>query len=157
MATPVAEVRSTEIPSEIPCSDFLEFQEALKKMRTIDDKIIYALNTSIPTDSFKSNVDAATQCERLYKDLMTSYAQRDGAIKKCIAEVSQNIHELKEKQQATSNGDSPQDLKKLRKEQTKLRLMQAEVNIEEVVKDRSLKVFYERCRFAYKPPDVNKL
>jgi len=34
-----------------------------------------------------------------------------------------------------------------------LRLLQSEINVEEVVKDRSLKVFYERCRSAYKPPE----
>jgi hypothetical protein len=32
-------------------------------------------------------------------------------------------------------------LKALRKEQTRLRLMQNELNVEEVIKDRSLKVF----------------
>uniref|UniRef100_A0A671DVX5 Protein MIX23 n=1 Tax=Rhinolophus ferrumequinum TaxID=59479 RepID=A0A671DVX5_RHIFE len=33
-----------------------------------------------------------------------------------------------------------------------LKWMQSELNVEEVVKDRSLKVFNERCRIHFKPP-----
>uniref|UniRef100_A0A3P8WJ17 Protein MIX23 n=1 Tax=Cynoglossus semilaevis TaxID=244447 RepID=A0A3P8WJ17_CYNSE len=35
-----------------------------------------------------------------------------------------------------------------------LKLMQSELNVEEVVNDRSLKVFNERCRIHYTPPKV---
>ncbi|XP_023225921.1 coiled-coil domain-containing protein 58-like [Centruroides sculpturatus] len=84
------------------CDDFLAFQEILKKMRRIDDNIIHALNTTIPTDSFTAKASVTDQCKDLYEQL---------------------------------------------------RLMQNELNVEEVVKDRSLKVFYERCRSFYKPPD----
>ncbi|TWW70963.1 Coiled-coil domain-containing protein 58 [Takifugu flavidus] len=45
-------------------------------------------------------------------------------------------------------------IKQLRKEQTKLKLMQSELNVEEVVNDRSLKIFTERCRIHYTPPKV---
>jgi len=32
----------------------------------LDDKIIYMLNTSIPTDSFKSQVDPSSSCKELF-------------------------------------------------------------------------------------------
>jgi hypothetical protein len=35
-------------------------------MRTLDDKIIYVLNTSIPTDSFKGQIDASSSCKELF-------------------------------------------------------------------------------------------
>lgn len=35
-------------------------------MRLLDDKIIYKLNTSLPTDSFKQLTDATTNCKQLY-------------------------------------------------------------------------------------------
>uniref|UniRef100_A0A8C5BCK2 Mitochondrial matrix import factor 23 n=1 Tax=Gadus morhua TaxID=8049 RepID=A0A8C5BCK2_GADMO len=35
-----------------------------------------------------------------------------------------------------------------------LKLMQSELNVEEVINDRSLKVFNERCRTHYTPPKV---
>uniref|UniRef100_A0A8B9H350 Protein MIX23 n=1 Tax=Astyanax mexicanus TaxID=7994 RepID=A0A8B9H350_ASTMX len=33
-----------------------------------------------------------------------------------------------------------------------LKLMSSELNVEEVVKDRTLKVFVERCRIHFTPP-----
>jgi len=41
-------------------------QETLKRMRKIDDSIIYALNTTIPTDSFAGSKHAPEQCKHLY-------------------------------------------------------------------------------------------
>ena len=38
-------------------------------MRAIDDKIIYKLNTSIPTQSFSGQFNAATQCKQLYDEV----------------------------------------------------------------------------------------
>ena len=35
-------------------------------MRLIDDKIVYALNTSIPTASFKEKIDPTSKCKELY-------------------------------------------------------------------------------------------
>ncbi|XP_026682280.1 coiled-coil domain-containing protein 58-like [Diaphorina citri] len=51
------------------CEDFLQFQEALKKMRDVDDKIIYILNSSLPTPSFKPDTDPSTVCQDLYKQV----------------------------------------------------------------------------------------
>jgi hypothetical protein len=45
------------------------------------------------------------------------------------------------KDERTLNDSDLDVLKALRKEQSRLRLMQNELNVEEVVKDRSLKVF----------------
>ena len=38
------------------CGDIFLFQKTLKKLRDIDDKIIYALNESTPTKSFQVSV-----------------------------------------------------------------------------------------------------
>ncbi|GAB6026723.1 hypothetical protein CHUAL_013230 [Chamberlinius hualienensis] len=135
------------------CGDFLEFQDALKKMRSIDDKIVYALNTTIPTNSFRNQVNVTNQCKGLYEQLQESYQHREVVIKKCITEVSERVRVLNEQRKV--NESDPNISKLLRKEQTKLRLMQSEVNVEEVVKDRSLKIFYEKCRSAYKPSDLH--
>lgn len=72
----------------------------------------------------------------IYDKLTDAYKQREDVIKKCINEASGRIKSLK--QQQTENIDV---IKSMRKEQKKLRLMQNELNVEEVVKDRSLKVF----------------
>ena len=45
------------------------FQEALEGARKVDDGIIYRLNTSIPTTSFKGEVSAADKCKELYEEV----------------------------------------------------------------------------------------
>lgn len=65
-------------------------------MRQIDDKLIYALNTSIPTDSFKGQVDPAATCKELYSQIQIVHRQREEAIKKCILVSAKNIKELRD-------------------------------------------------------------
>jgi hypothetical protein len=36
----------------------------------IDDKIVYALNNSIPTVSFKGQINAAEKCQELHKQVI---------------------------------------------------------------------------------------
>ena len=42
-------------------------------------------------------------------------------------------------------------LKEVRKEQTELKWMQSELNVEKVVNDRSQEVFNEHCQIHFKP------
>lgn len=44
-------------------------QEVLKLMRTIDDRIVHALNTTVPTVSFSGKVDATQTCKQLYESV----------------------------------------------------------------------------------------
>lgn len=134
------------------CEDFSMFQEGLRVMRTIDDRIVHALNTTVPTVSFSGKVDATQTCKELYESLMKAHLSRDKAIKSCIAQKSEVVAQLREQREKDS--ENLKLIKQLRKEQTDLKLMQSELNVEEVVNDRSLKVFLERCRIHYLPPKV---
>ncbi|XP_024433878.1 protein MIX23 isoform X1 [Desmodus rotundus] len=125
-------------------------QELLKVMRTIDDRIVHELNTTVPTASFAGKIDASQTCKQLYDSLMEAHASRDRFIKNCIAQTSSVVKHLREERE--KNLDDLTLLKQLRKEQTKLKWMQSELNVEEVVNDRSWKVFNERCRVHFKPP-----
>ncbi|XP_003941700.1 protein MIX23 isoform X2 [Saimiri boliviensis] len=134
----------------VNCEEFAEFQELLKVMRTIDDRIVHELNTTVPTASFVGKIDASQTCKQLYESLMAAHASRDRVIKNCIAQTSEVVKNLREERE--KNLDDLTLLKQLRKEQTKLKWMQSELNVEEVVNDRSWKVFNERCRIHFKPP-----
>ncbi|XP_053212402.1 protein MIX23-like [Panonychus citri] len=130
-----------------PCDDLLAFQDHIMKMRKIDDNIIYALNNSISVDSHKNDVSLLTRdCKDLWFQLNESYNNREKAIRRCISSVTEKVKQLKDSK------DNIELFKQLKKEQMKLRSFQKELNVEEVVKDRSRKVFYERCRNYYKPP-----
>ena len=48
---------------------FLHLQSALRQMRQIDDKIVYAINNSVPTVSFKGQIDASEKCQGLYREV----------------------------------------------------------------------------------------
>ncbi|XP_015413972.1 PREDICTED: coiled-coil domain-containing protein 58 isoform X1 [Myotis davidii] len=141
----VLEARS---PRSKSCQDC--FLELLKVMRTIDDRIVHELNTTVPTASFAGKIDASQTCKQLYESLMEAHTSRDRFIKNCIAQTSSVVKHLREERE--KNLDDLTLLKQLRKEQTKLKWMQSELNVEEVVNDRSWKVFNERCRIHFKPP-----
>ncbi|ERE75297.1 coiled-coil domain-containing protein 58 [Cricetulus griseus] len=118
-------------PSDgVNCDEFAEFQELLKVMRTIDDRIVHELNTTVPTASFAGKIDASQTCKQLYESLMAAHASRDKVIKNCIAQTSAVVKSLREERE--KNLDDLTLLKQLRKEQTK--------------------VFNERCRIHFKPP-----
>ncbi|XDA90540.1 hypothetical protein R6Z07F_020139 [Ovis aries] len=134
----------------VNCEEFAEFQELLKVMRMIDDRIVHELNTTVPTASFAGKIDASQTCKQLYESLMEAHASRDRVIKNCIAQTSSVVKQLREERE--NNLDDLTLLKQLRKEQTNLKWMQSELNVEEVVNDRSWKVFNERCRIHFKPP-----
>lgn len=91
-------------------------------MRTLDDKIVYALNTSLPTESFHGKTDASSSCEHLYSQLQTGHSEREKVIKNCIvvtAEAVKNLKSLKEQK--------PEELdilKNLKSEQRKVSIIQ---------------------------------
>uniref|UniRef100_A0A7N4UZ65 Protein MIX23 n=1 Tax=Sarcophilus harrisii TaxID=9305 RepID=A0A7N4UZ65_SARHA len=124
----------------VNCEEFAEFQELLKVMRTIDDRIVHELNTTVPTASFAGKIDASKTCKQLYESLMEAHASREKVIKKCIAQTSAVVKTLREQREKDLNNLTL--LKQIRKEQTKLKWMQSELNVEEVVNDRSWKVLY---------------
>lgn len=66
-------------------------------MRDIDDKIVYTLNTSIPTESFKGQLNAKAKCTDLYGKLNSTYDSRNKIIKNCIASTANRVKELKVK------------------------------------------------------------
>ncbi|KAH8328494.1 hypothetical protein KR067_010236, partial [Drosophila pandora] len=118
-------------------------QEALKKMRDVDDKIIYALN-ALPTESFKGQVNSESTCRDLYSKLQKSHLSRQDNIRSCITLSANNLKQLREQRQA--NPDDIDTDSKFKAEQRKLRVLQAELNVEDIIKERTYKAFNERCR-----------
>jgi hypothetical protein len=41
-------------------------------MRTIDDRIVHELNTTVPTASFAGKIDASQTCKQLYESVSVS-------------------------------------------------------------------------------------
>jgi len=131
------------------CEDLSEFLDLLKKMRFADDKIVYSLNTSIPTESFATKVDATAKCKDLFTQLVQNHTARESTLEQCLNATVRKVQILRKERDA--NPDDSQSLKKLRQEQYKLRELQTQINVEEVIRGRTLKLYNERCRGFYKP------
>jgi len=131
--------------SQLVCGDILLFQEQLKRMRDLDDKVIYALNNSLPTASIRTRTAANPEenCKGLYDSLRVSYFQREKMIQDCIAYTAEEIGRLKHQRDESSD---VQVEKRIKSEQRKLRVLKTEQTVEEIVKERTLKAFNERCR-----------
>ncbi|XP_049869994.1 protein MIX23 [Pectinophora gossypiella] len=134
------------------CPDFMEFQDILKKMRILDDKIVYALNTSLPTESFQTKVDATSACQDLYSQIQKGHSERENVIKNCIVVTAESVKNLKAAKEQTP--DDFEVLKNLKTEQRKLRLLQTELSVEEVIKEKTTKLFTEKCRTYFKPKEL---
>lgn len=98
--------------------DVYNFQDTLKKLREIDDKIVYALNTSIPTISFRSEVNATETCKDLHKQLKDSHVNREAVLTKCINRTADKVKNLREQKDINQNDVTIN--KKLRSEQYKV-------------------------------------
>lgn len=96
-------------------------------MRGVDDKIIYLLNTSIPTESFKGQQGATAKCTELQGKLNESYDGRNKIIKNCIAITANRVKELR-----TKKDENPDDVtlyKDFKSEQRKVNKRAKCVNI----------------------------
>lgn len=66
-------------------------------MRDLNDNIVYALNASLPTESFKGQVNPEAKCRDLHKQLQSGYGDRQDAIKKCILVSADTVKQMKDK------------------------------------------------------------
>ncbi|XP_044760742.1 protein MIX23 [Coccinella septempunctata] len=128
------------------CGDFSEFQEAIKNMRKTDDIIVNTLNSVIPTDSF--HPDGTKSCKELYAQLQEGNSKRESTIKKCITVTAERVKKLRELREQSPDISLS---KTLRSEQTKLRMLQVELTVEDLLKQRTSKVFNDKCRKYFKP------
>lgn len=87
-------------------------------MRILDDKIVYTLNTSLPTESFQSKVNATTACQDLYSQIQTGHTEREKVIKHCITVTAEAVKNLKAAKEQKS--DDFEVLKNLKSEQRKV-------------------------------------
>merc|ERR1712002_137116 len=142
-----------QLPALVACKDVLYFQDVMKKMRLIDDRISHELNKKIPTQSFSSSIDATSTCKSLYDELLLTHQQRDDTINNCIQTTQTSLEDLK-KQKELNSDDTALNLN-IKKEQNKLRSFKNELLIEQIVKERSNKLFSERCRLHYIPEDMS--
>nr|ACO15583.1 Coiled-coil domain-containing protein 58 [Caligus clemensi] len=119
------------------CQDVSHFGNTLKEMRILDDKIIYALNNSLPTASFtKDRTELTATCRNLSNQVHQTFESRRKFISGCIEFTQRKI-------------DGATESSTKRNLRLKLRLIENENSVEDVVQNRTNKVLQERCRDYY--------
>lgn len=89
-------------------------------MRVLDDKIVCALNTSLPTESFRKKVDTGLVCQDLLTQIKAGHTERETIIKNCIVVTAEAVKKLREEKQ--SKPDDVDTLKGLKAEQRKVNI-----------------------------------
>lgn len=91
-------------------------------MRDLDDKIIYALNNTLPTQSISARnaSDPSQNCEHLFQKLRYGYKERDKVINECIIMTANIVKTLKKQREEDPNNTVVE--KKFKSEQRKVNL-----------------------------------
>jgi len=125
------------------CEDFMLFQKALKKLRVIDDKIIYALNQSTPTASFQARgVDAHDKCLILREELTESHKQRGEHIRNCSSKLGDDLAVMR----AAYEGGNKDLRSEIKIKAGNLRLFENELSIEKIIQERTETIFKSKCQ-----------
>lgn len=129
----------------VTCLDIIGFQDYLKRLRTVDDSIILNLNTTVLTSSSqKDDINNIANCNSLHNQLKEAYQSRDKVINICLADASSKVAELKKAKDVNESDLKVQ--KELKRHQSRLRMIEKELTVEQIIQDRSLKALQERCR-----------
>lgn len=123
--------------THVDCCDLLAFQDALGRMRVVDDKILFELNAALPSNSFSENVDKGERCKEIHKQLMEIRRHRMDLIQRCIEVNQAKIAQMRK------DDAPPGDIRIV---QNTLRLIRSELDVEGIVNERSEKAIHDRCR-----------
>ncbi|RIB05937.1 caffeine-induced death protein 2 [Gigaspora rosea] len=135
-----------EVDSSI-CYNLTYFKDLMKEYRKIDDNIILRMNT---TDTHSEQA-----CAEFFKQLTKAYSKRGQIINRCLKIIDQ---ELEKKQKALADDPYDNDLKnQMFVEESKRRMISNEITVEEIVRDRSLTVFKNKCRMFHIPKEISEI
>ncbi|KAJ3622576.1 hypothetical protein Zmor_004486 [Zophobas morio] len=108
----------------ISCKDYNVFKQSLKNLRRLDDLIVQKLNTTIPTDTFKNQCSIEKK-----RELCESFRIK--------------VNELRT--QKLEDRDNDDVVEAYQSSLQKLRMLKSDLAAEQVVQERSIKVWSQRC------------
>ncbi|KAH7717070.1 Caffeine-induced death protein 2 [Aphelenchoides avenae] len=123
--------------ASVDCTDLVEFQRFLNKLRTMEDKIIFKLNCELPTNSFREKDHSVKVCTEIQKQLTDLRQQRHKLIYNCVRENQAILNQFQN--DASKETD-------VRTAHSNLRLLRNESTVEEIVAGQTDKALKDRCR-----------
>ncbi|KAK4050040.1 hypothetical protein OIO90_005230 [Microbotryomycetes sp. JL221] len=136
---------TTTIITPTLCQNLSAFKTLLKQSRVLDDSIILRLNRTSALNRTNDNINQSNECDMFWKELLSRWTERVEMLKFCDASVAQGIQanqlpvETGLDREATlkGRGESERDVKR--------RQIHNEIDVEEIVRARSLQFFTSRC------------
>ncbi|RIA89191.1 caffeine-induced death protein 2 [Glomus cerebriforme] len=132
----------SEVSAET-CYNLSYFKDLMKEFRKIDDNIMLKMNT---TDTHSKDA-----CADFFKKLADAYQKREYVINKCLKILDA---ELEKKQKALDDDPFDSNLKnQMFVDESKRRMINNEFTVEDIVRERSLTVFKNKCRLFHIPKE----
>ncbi|CAG8439342.1 13746_t:CDS:2 [Funneliformis caledonium] len=118
------------------CYNLSYFKDLMKEYRKIDDNIMLRMNTT--------NTHSEAACADFFKQLSDAYQKRERILDA----------ELEKKQKALDDDPFDNNLKnQMFVDESKRRMINNELTVEDIVRERSLSVFKNKCRIFHMPKE----
>ncbi|RKP10223.1 caffeine-induced death protein 2-domain-containing protein [Thamnocephalis sphaerospora] len=140
-ATASANGGADALPSKASCYNLSYFKEYMKELRRVDDNIMLRINTT--------NIRSEEACASFFRDLTRAYERRERAVAFCQSQMDGELAVLRKKLE-----EDPDDYKlksRIFAEETQRRLITNELVVEDIVRQRTMKVFRDKCRVFQLP------
>ncbi|KAG0163556.1 hypothetical protein DFQ28_003832 [Apophysomyces sp. BC1034] len=118
------------------CYNFSFFKEIMKELRRVDDNIVPRLNST--------DVHSETACADFFKQLAGAYEKREKAINYCLKVMDDEIQ--KKNKLLEEDPDDYDTRSSVFTDESKRRMIANELVVEDIVRDRTLQVFKNKCR-----------
>ncbi|ORX89244.1 hypothetical protein K493DRAFT_410551 [Basidiobolus meristosporus CBS 931.73] len=128
------------------CYNLTYFKDLMKGLRKIDDNIMLQMNTT--------NIHSEDSCATFFGQLSEAYKKREHTIQYCLKVMDE---ELAMKQKELHDDPDDYDVRdSIYTTESQRRMIHNELVVEDIVRDRSLKVFREKCRSHRIPKEFKK-
>ncbi|KAK9764633.1 hypothetical protein K7432_007710 [Basidiobolus ranarum] len=128
------------------CYNLTYFKDLMKGLRKIDDNIMLQMNST--------NIHSENACATIFGQLSEAYKKREKSIQYCLTVLDE---ELAIKQKELQEDPDDYDIRdSIYTDESKRRMIHNELVVEDIVRERSLKVFREKCRSHRIPKEFKK-
>uniref|UniRef100_A0A914YW10 Protein MIX23 n=1 Tax=Panagrolaimus superbus TaxID=310955 RepID=A0A914YW10_9BILA len=121
----------------IDCSSLADFQRLLNKYRGLEDRIIFQLNASFTTRSFKDTKATNLICHDIEEKLESVRKLRSDLFNRCINENHEIVQKFK---------DDDSKFQLVRSANSTLRQIRSEQAVDEIIHSQAERVVMERCK-----------
>uniref|UniRef100_A0AC35FXG7 Coiled-coil domain-containing protein 58 n=1 Tax=Panagrolaimus sp. PS1159 TaxID=55785 RepID=A0AC35FXG7_9BILA len=123
--------------ASIDCTNLADFQRLLNKYRGVEDRIMFQLNASFSTRSFKDAKATVQICHGIEEKLESVRKLRSDLFNRCINENYEIVQKFK---------DDDSKFQLVRNANSTLRQIRNEQAVDEIIHSQAERVVNDRCK-----------